>query len=346
MDLSVIIPTCNRPRILALCLAALARQSLDPSRFEVLVCDDGSEQDLAPLVENAGLRNVRLLRQKQGGPASARNLGLAQANGELTLFLNDDAIPDNDLLLHHFLTHRGFRGARVAVLGRLSTARRYLGTRFGRILENANALFAYNGMRKLQTYDYNHFYTCNISLKTESLDAVNGFDADFRDAAAEDVELGYRLQKRGLEVLYNPDCLAWHEHEIAPADFCNINFRRGYWAMLFFHKHPDLPKAPRLSEERVTALRERLELEKERAEQALAELDDAYQADRAVALESLPDAGPDASPDPELKPLVELLHQRHYQLGLLANPLLGAVMERQTASAPASYDQERRRSLL
>lgn len=356
MDLSVIIPTCNRPHILALCLAALARQSLDPARFEVLVCDDGSEADLNALVANAGLRDARLLRQKRGGPGSARNLGLTQAKGEFVLFLNDDAIPDNDLLLHHFLTHRGFKGARIAVLGRLSTARRCLNTRFGRLLESTNALFGYNGMQKLNTYDYNHFYTCNISLRTEAVRAVGGFDEDFLDAAAEDVELGYRLQKQGLETLYNPDCLTWHEHEISPANFCNINYRRGFWAMLFFCKHPDLHKAPRFSEALVAAWREGLEKEEERARLALAALTEAYQAD-------LTDAPPSDAPiSPEFKAQAELLHQRHYKLGLLASPLLDRLMERQAKAlldapfdgpgiAPGvaplvAYDQERQRSLL
>lgn len=346
MDISVIVPTCNRPQILAQCLAGLNRQSLSQDRFETLVCDDGSHADLSETVAAAGLKNLRLFRQPRSGPAAARNLGVRHATGELLLFLNDDAIPDSDLLLHHYLTHRGFKDARIAVLGRLASPEHYLNTRFGQILEGANALFGYNGMRRLQAYDYNYFYTCNVSVRASFVAAAGGFDPAFADAAAEDVELGYRLQKQGVAVLYNPDCLTWHEHQIAPSDFCNINYRRGFWAMLFFHKHPDLEKVPRLSDENVAAWTTRLEREESLALDGLTALTAAYLADRAA-----PDLAVLEALNAELKAMVEILHQHHYLRGLLASPLLGVVMERQRKKARpgvdcTDYKQEQRRSLL
>jgi len=344
MDLSVIIPTCNRPWTLARCLAGLDRQSLSPQRFEVLVCDDGSTFGVESVAMAAapGLR-LRLFRQQRSGPAAARNQGIRAAAGELLLFLNDDAIPDSELLLRHVLTHEA--NAKVAVLGRLTTAARHLNTRFAWILERTNALFGYNGLENYHRYDYNQFYTCNVSVAAAAVRAAGGFDPDFADAAAEDIELGYRLQKQGLRVLYTPDCLTWHEHKIAPADFCAINYRRGYWAMLFFLKHEDLEKVPFFSEKKVFEWRDRLASEQEPVCQGLARLTASYLADQV--------AGQVKSDrlDAELTGLVELLHQHHYLRGLLASPYLALVIERQHQNGNKQrrsfdYDQEQRRSLL
>jgi glycosyltransferase involved in cell wall biosynthesis len=56
---------------------------------EVLVVDDGSPEDLAPALAGYGPR-VRVLRQPNGGAASARNAGVRAARGDLIAFLDAD----------------------------------------------------------------------------------------------------------------------------------------------------------------------------------------------------------------------------------------------------------------
>ena len=93
IDFSIVIPAHNRPAQLRNCLDAIAILKYPHDRHEVIVVDDGSTQDLAPVVLPflACLR-VTLLRQHNSGPAAARNLGAAAATGRYVVF-TDERLP-------------------------------------------------------------------------------------------------------------------------------------------------------------------------------------------------------------------------------------------------------------
>lgn len=82
---SVIVPTHNRPAMLAEAVASILAQRA--ATVECIVVDDGS----TPPVEPAGDRRIIVVRRDvPGGPAAARNLGLAAAGGDVVAFLDDD----------------------------------------------------------------------------------------------------------------------------------------------------------------------------------------------------------------------------------------------------------------
>jgi GT2 family glycosyltransferase len=64
--------------------------------------------------------------------------------------------------------------------------------------------FSYYYMRSGREYDFRHFYTCNISVKTSFFKALPSrwFDPDFYLYGYEDVEVGYRLAQNGMRIVY------------------------------------------------------------------------------------------------------------------------------------------------
>jgi glycosyltransferase involved in cell wall biosynthesis len=84
---SIIIPVHNRLQYLAQAIGSALGQT--HPRVEVIVVDDGSPKDPAPVVAQFDDR-VRLVRKANGGLASARNFGINHAMGEYMLFLDDD----------------------------------------------------------------------------------------------------------------------------------------------------------------------------------------------------------------------------------------------------------------
>jgi glycosyltransferase involved in cell wall biosynthesis len=88
---SVIIPAFNNAEGLRRCLEALGDQTYPADRHEVLVVDNGSREDLRPVV--AGLPRVRLLREDAPGSYAARNRGIAEAAGEALAFTDSDCVP-------------------------------------------------------------------------------------------------------------------------------------------------------------------------------------------------------------------------------------------------------------
>jgi glycosyltransferase involved in cell wall biosynthesis len=84
---TVIIPAYRAAGTIARALDSVLTQSCPPA--EILVVDDGSPDDTAGAVRLYGER-VKLLRKPNGGAASARNVGLDRARGELIAFLDAD----------------------------------------------------------------------------------------------------------------------------------------------------------------------------------------------------------------------------------------------------------------
>ena len=94
---SVIIPAYNAARFLPNAVASVRRQCYAP--LEILIVDDGSEDDCARVAAELG-EAVRYVRQEQAGPAAARNRGLELAQGEFIGFLDaDDEWPEQKLSL-------------------------------------------------------------------------------------------------------------------------------------------------------------------------------------------------------------------------------------------------------
>ena len=88
--LSVIVPTFDYGHFLAACLRSVLRQNV--ADLEVLVIDDGSQDDTASVV--AGCPAVRYVYQHNQGLSGARNTGMQKSSGEYLLFLDaDDLLP-------------------------------------------------------------------------------------------------------------------------------------------------------------------------------------------------------------------------------------------------------------
>ena len=83
IEYSVIVPVYNGVDVLPRCLAALRRQSVEPSRYETIVVDDGSTDQTASAAEQRleGHPHTRVVRIAHAGPAVARNAGARAAQG-------------------------------------------------------------------------------------------------------------------------------------------------------------------------------------------------------------------------------------------------------------------------
>lgn len=94
--LSVIIPVWNGERYLAEAITSVLDQKAAPA-LEVIVIDDGSEDDSSVVAEQFGPQ-VRCARVAHGGLAAARNSGIALARGEYLLHFDaDDLLPPESI---------------------------------------------------------------------------------------------------------------------------------------------------------------------------------------------------------------------------------------------------------
>ena len=203
--MTVVVPTFNRKDKLLSCLEALARQSILPQEFEVVVIDDGSTDGTQEALQDRRFPfALRYLPPGECGSGQARNLGIQRARGEIVLFIGDDIMADERLLEEHLLAHAGTSEPGAAVLGHIDWPQ---GMTPNGVMDYVCgdaqvAVRVLADIPKLPALDHRFFYTSNISLKRQFLvDAADSgirFDPSFRRAAFEDSEFAFRLLPRGL----------------------------------------------------------------------------------------------------------------------------------------------------
>ncbi len=240
VEISVVVPTYNRSHILRMCLAALAFQSLDADRWEIVIVDDGSTDDTPSMLREFLLPcRMRQVRQQNQGAGAARRSGVSAARGEFLLFCNDDTIASSNLLAEHLAFHRSRPGESWAVLGDFRYSEQTAASALCFFVNFSTFFFPQRALKAGQVCDQAYFVTCNLSVSRRAVLAAGNFDPAFR--VAEDTELGTRLAQRGVRVVYHPAAVSWHEHTAFTTQDL-IRRARSYadadWDL--FTKHPHL----------------------------------------------------------------------------------------------------------
>jgi GT2 family glycosyltransferase len=257
VKLSVIVPTHDRPRMLGHTLEALARQTLPRDEFEVIVVDDGSsEEHRREIRAFKPPYEYMLLEKEQGGLASARNLGADHARGEILHFLDDDVVPEVDLLEQHVTSHDS-EPASAAVVGALPYPPHVKLDTFLWYLERSGHYDLYKNPHK---YPGGRPpmppLNGNSSIPREVFFSIGRYDEHFRRYGSEDLDLGYRLAKAGLPFVYNPWAIGYHDHVKDFTQFRKDMETAGASLIQLYRKHPDIrgPKKIDVLEDRLRDL--------------------------------------------------------------------------------------------
>jgi len=236
-DLSVIIPTCDRAKLLPRTLSALARQDTDRP-YEVLLVTDGCTDDSANVAREMVLPyRLQVLEQAAGGAARARNYGARLAQSPLLLFLDDDMEASHTLLSAHMAAQQAKPGS--VVLGYFPVANKELSTD---LFERSSHRWWDQLFQSLAAIDHRFCFTdiCtgNLSMPREMFEAVGGFDENFQGMAGEDYDLGLRLIMGGAPVIFAPQATSWHHDQPSRA---RSNYRAraaGRGESVIARKHP------------------------------------------------------------------------------------------------------------
>ena len=167
--------------------------------FEVVVISDGSTDATVRTLQSLDLPyELRVLEQANAGPAAARNRGVLEARGDLIVFLDDDVIPAPDFIEEHLRSHEPSDGA--VVIGPLHPAVDAIEPWIDWETEILEKQYRAVESGEWETTP-RQFFTGNASVARRHVIAAGMFDAAFR--RSEDVELGFRLQKRGLRFVFH-----------------------------------------------------------------------------------------------------------------------------------------------
>jgi len=230
MRTSVIIPAYNAEKLLPECLRSLVDQTVPRDQYEIIVVDDGSTDGTAQVARS--FLEVRVISQKNQGPAAARNNGVREAMADIVLFTDSDCVPERDWMeqmLKPFNQDPGLAG----VKGRYLTKQRELVARF----VQAEYQDKYRLLEKHREIDfidtYSAGYRRNVFLR------YGGYDTSFPVACAEDVELSFRMSNGGERMIYAPRAVVYHRHPDRWVAYFRKKYKFAYWRMLAVRLNPN-----------------------------------------------------------------------------------------------------------
>lgn len=230
-DLAVVIPTRDRWDTLKLTLGALRDQTTQG--FTTIVISDGEDQVVPPLPIE-----VQLIQKQHAGPGAARNAGVRATERPLVLLLGDDMVPKQDLVERHLEGHRAHPEPEVAILGHVDWHPDVRRGRLQKWLAWSGTQFDFSGIDGNDA-GAGRFYSSNISVKRAFFLESCGFDEDF-PFVYEDIDLGIRLARRGLKLLYDPEARTWHLHRYTWASLLARFAIVGSGEYIFGTKHPEV----------------------------------------------------------------------------------------------------------
>jgi GT2 family glycosyltransferase/sugar lactone lactonase YvrE len=197
---SVIVCAYNAADTLEDCLSSL--DALTYPDFEVILVNDGSKDATGEIARRHP--RVRLIEVPNGGLSAARNVGLAEATGEIVAYTDADTRPDRDwltFLVQPFLTSDvvGSGGPNVVPSDDPPIAQciaRAPGGPTHVLLDDRIA---------------EHVPGCNMAFRRDALLAIGGFNPVYL-RAGDDVDVCWRLQARGWKIGFAAAALVWHHH--------------------------------------------------------------------------------------------------------------------------------------
>jgi len=238
---SVIVPTYKSLDHLKRTINSLEEQNLDHSQFEVIIIDDGSkDQTESWLINYDGpLDIIPVIFKENRGRSRARNAGVERANNPILIFLDGDMELYPDYIEKHAKWHA--RSNLIAV-GKVFYHHDLRRKGYSRYLQT-------RGSMKFNTGDNipgRYFLSGNSSMLRKTFENVGGFDESITHYG-EDLDLGIRLEKSGMKLVYDSDLAVCHLHIRSLRAVLETTYVYGYQSLPYLIKlHPELASQLRL----------------------------------------------------------------------------------------------------
>lgn len=231
MEISVIIPIYNADKTILQTLSGLQSQTVND--FEVIVVDDGSTDASRELVSEFSNRTplpIKLIHQKNSGPATARNVGVEHSSGGIILFLDSDCIPPPNWI--------------EAMTRPISGS--VIGCNCGYKVKNEDSIIArYIGYEIARRHErivgkrIDAFGSYAASFRKDVFLEVGGFSTEYTAANAEDFDLGFHIRRMGYSLIFTGETFVYHYHPDSLKVYLRQQYTRGYWRVKMYLRNRD-----------------------------------------------------------------------------------------------------------
>ena len=191
---TIVIPTLNRPDPLKRCLSQLVPYVSAHPECSIIVSDNGNAFETRErLAEYLGI--VHIVQGPRTSPAANRNCGAAQSTGNLLIFLDDDCIPDPNL---------------IAAYQKAALENPEIGVFEGRITAEGTETGFADTAPSNETGGY--LWSCNFAIRRELFTSIGGFDERYPFPGMEDVDFHFRVANKS-RIRFLPQARVFHAVE-------------------------------------------------------------------------------------------------------------------------------------
>jgi glycosyltransferase involved in cell wall biosynthesis len=223
---SIIVPTFNRANEISELIGSFQNQTLPHNQFEVLLVDDGSDDDTLQQIDRSIQQvdfRIRRFRRQHEGPGPARNYGMGWSEGEFFLFIDSDCIADRHWL--EYIAGAVEKEQPQAFGGPDGVLPEF--TPLQKAIDYAMTSFlTTGGMRGHSRRRLAKFYprSYNMGIHHSIFEKLGGMN---QLRHGQDLEFSRRIVASGVKVVYVPDAIVYHKRRTSLRKFFRQIFNWG-----------------------------------------------------------------------------------------------------------------------
>jgi cellulose synthase/poly-beta-1,6-N-acetylglucosamine synthase-like glycosyltransferase len=230
--ISAIVPVFNAEKTINSCLTSLLNQDFN-GKYEIILVDDGSADNTLQIIKGflkKYKKKIRLMRQAHKGPATARNLGIKYARGDIILFTDSDCIVEKNWITQMIAPLK--KEEISGVQGAYKTKQKEIIAKFCQLEIEER----YEKMKKSQYIDF--IGTYSAAYRKKIFQKIGGFNEEYKIASGEDMDFSFKAAKAGYKLVFNPDAVVYHHHPSNLPWYMKQKFGRAYWRIFLYKKYP------------------------------------------------------------------------------------------------------------
>lgn len=235
LTLSVVVITWNQLSFLKRLIPQLLEQDFDPTRYEIILVDDGSTDGSREWLAELNSPQFRLINGSDNrGRSAARNAGIKASTGDIVVMIDGDHEVKSDFLSAHARRHEQ---ERCIIVGKSDFADHPDYRALNHYLNTAGATKLPSNAKLPGRY----FLTRDCSVPRDLLIKIGLFDENFSTWGGEDLDLGVRLEETGVPIYGDTQASSIHHHFRSLNDLLKNMYVYGRDGIpLLIQKHPRL----------------------------------------------------------------------------------------------------------
>lgn len=219
----IVVPVKDDFDVFRKCVLSLL--NLDYKNYEIIIVDD-SEKGV--IKESSFPQAIRVINSFGKGPSYARNLAAKNTDAEFLAFTDSDCIVDKNWLKELL---SGFKQRPDAVacggIQKLPQDASEFERKIFLFMKKAGFITDYmRRVKKKDIVEVNHNASCNVMYRRNIFLKEGGFLEGLWPG--EDVELDYRLKRKGYKIIFNPEAVVYHYRPKDIKSFSQMMFRYGW----------------------------------------------------------------------------------------------------------------------